>query len=224
MVNLSRLCEEIIIWSSQGFSFVEVADAYCTGSSIMPQKRNPDAAELIRGKSARVAGHALALAMMGKGQPLAYNKDNQEDKEALFDCFDTTVSCLQVAAGMIATLKVDRKAMAAMAEEGFATATDLADLLVSRGVPFRRAHGMVAATVKAAATGGIRLADLPAARLRAICDLDPDEIRPLMSAAAAVRSRRHYGAPAPEQLRARLAEASREIVRELALLKRKLGR
>ena len=224
MVNLSRLCEEIVIWSSQGFSFVAVADAYCTGSSIMPQKRNPDAAELIRGKSGRVAGQALALAMMGKGQPLAYNKDSQEDKEALFDCFDTTCSCLQVAAGMIATLQVDRQAMAAMAEEGFATATDLADLLAGRGVPFRKAHGMVAAAVREAAEAGCRLADLPAARLRRICGLDAGEIRPLLSAAAAVRRRSHHGAPAPEQLRARLAEAAREVAGELAWVKRRAGR
>ena len=220
MVNLSRLCEEIVVWSSQGFGLVSVADAYCTGSSIMPQKRNPDAAELIRGKSGRVTGHVLALAMMSKGQPLAYNKDSQEDKEALFDCFDTTVACVRVAAGMIATLQVDRKAMAAMAEEGFATATDLADLLVGRGVPFRRAHGMVAAAVRAAADAGCRLADLPAAHLRRICNLGPDEVRAVLPAAAAVRARSHYGAPAPEQLRARLAEAAREVAGELARLKR----
>ena len=224
MVNLSRLCEEIVVWSSQGFGLVSVADAYCTGSSIMPQKRNPDAAELIRGKSGRVTGDMLALAMMSKGQPLAYNKDSQEDKEALFDCLDTTVSCVQVASGMIATLQVDRKAMAAMAEKGFATATDLADLLVGRGVPFRRAHGMVAAAVRAAAEAGCRLADLPAESLRRICTLGPDEVRAVLPAAAAVRSRSHYGAPAPEQLRARLTEAAREVAGELARLKRAAGR
>jgi argininosuccinate lyase len=144
MVHLSRFAEELVLWSSPRFGFVRLPDAYCTGSSIMPQKKNPDVPELVRGKAGRVFGHLVALLALMKAQPLAYNKDNQEDKEPLFDTADTLRDCLAVFAGLVAGLEPRAQPMRAAALEGHATATDLADYLVRKGVPFRDAHGMVA--------------------------------------------------------------------------------
>lgn len=223
MVHLSRLCEEIVIWSSQPFGFVRVADAYCTGSSIMPQKRNPDAAELVRGKAGRVVGHAVALLLMAKGQPLAYNKDNQEDKEALFDCVDTVRMCLAVMAGMVNTLEFNRERMAALADTGFATATDLADHLVRNGMPFRDAHGVVAAAVKAAEARQVSLAGLADEELTQLADLPVAGLRQALDAAAAVRNRAGPGAPAPASLQPRLECARTAAAADLPRRDRECG-
>ena len=205
MTHLSRLGEELVIWSSQPFSFVRFADAYSTGSSVMPQKRNPDAAELLRGKVGRVCGHLVALLNMVKGQPLAYNKDNQEDKEALFDTAATVSISLEVTAGMVAVLEFNPVAMRQMAELGYATATDLADLLVRNGMPFRDAHGKVAAAVNAAEKAGVALADLPAADLERITGLEASVARQALDLDAAVTARAGPGGPAPATLAVQLA-------------------
>ena len=149
MVHVSRLAEEIVLWMSQNFGFIDLADRYCTGSSIMPQKRNPDVAELARGKSGRVIGHLMALLTLMKGQPLTYNKDNQEDKEPLFDTVDTLADTLRIMAEMVGGIAVKADAMERAALKGYATATDLADYLVKKGLPFRDAHEAVAHAVKA---------------------------------------------------------------------------
>src|SRR3990170_4040031 len=165
MLHLSRMAEELILWSSSQFDFIELSDAFCTGSSIMPQKKNPDVPELVRGKSARVFGHLVALLALMKAQPLAYNKDNQEDKEPLFDTVDTVRDCTAVFAGLVAGLEPLAGPMRAAALEGHATATDLADYLVRKGVPFRDAHGVVARAVREAEAAGVNLAALPLMKL-----------------------------------------------------------
>src|SRR6187431_1062925 len=154
MMHVSRLAEEIVLWMSQNFGYIDLADRYCTGSSIMPQKRNPDVAELARGKTGRVYGHLMGLLTLMKGQPLTYNKDNQEDKEPLFDTVDTLAATLRIMAEMVAGIVVKPEAMALAAKKGYATATDLADYLVRKGVPFRDAHEAVARAVRAAEAAG----------------------------------------------------------------------
>jgi argininosuccinate lyase len=161
MVHLSRISEELVLWTNPRFGFVRLPDRYCTGSSIMPQKKNPDVAELVRGKSARVIGATVALMALMKGQPLAYNKDNQEDKEPLFDAVDTVKASLSVFAGMVAGMQPVPRAMRAAVLEGHATATDLADYLVRKGLPFRDAHEAVARAVREAERQGVDLAALP---------------------------------------------------------------
>jgi argininosuccinate lyase len=161
MVHISRLAEELVLWMSQNFGFIDLADRYCTGSSIMPQKRNPDVAELARGKSGRVVGHLMGLITLMKGQPLTYNKDNQEDKEPLFDTVDTVRDTLRIMAEMVAGIIVKPEAMERAALKGYATATDLADYLVKKGVPFRDAHETVAHAVKTAIGQGVDLSELP---------------------------------------------------------------
>jgi argininosuccinate lyase len=168
MVHVSRLAEEIVLWMSQNFGFIDLADRYCTGSSIMPQKRNPDVAELARGKSGRVVGHLMGLITLMKGQPLTYNKDNQEDKEPLFDTVDTLSDTLRIMAEMVGGIVVKPEAMERAALKGYATATDLADYLVKKGLPFRDAHEAVAHAVKIAITRGVDLSELPLSDLQAI--------------------------------------------------------
>jgi argininosuccinate lyase len=168
MVHVSRLAEEIVLWMSQNFGFIDLADRYCTGSSIMPQKRNPDVAELARGKSGRVVGHLMGLLTLMKGQPLTYNKDNQEDKEPLFDTVDTLRDTLRIMAEMVGGITVKADAMERAALRGYATATDLADYLVKKGLPFRDAHETVAHAVKIAIGRGVDLAELPLAELQAL--------------------------------------------------------
>ena len=161
MTHLSRFCEELILWMNPRFGFIDLADRFCTGSSIMPQKKNPDVPELIRGKTGRVNGHLVALLTLMKGQPLAYNKDNQEDKEPLFDTVDTLMMSLRVFADMLGGIKVNaRRRCAPRRCEGYATATDLADYLVKKGLPFREAHEAVAQAVRFAEDRGCDLADL----------------------------------------------------------------
>jgi argininosuccinate lyase len=205
MVHLSRLSEELVLWMSQPFGFVTLPDRYCTGSSIMPQKKNPDVPELARGKTGRVVGHLMGLLMLMKGQPLAYNKDNQEDKEPLFDTVDTLRDTLRVFAGMLAGLQVRADAMAQAALRGHATATDLADYLVRKGLPFRDAHECVAHAVRSANARGLDLAALPLAELRALHPLIEADVQPVLTLHGALAARDLPGGTAPAQVRAQVA-------------------
>ncbi len=204
MVHVSRLAEEIVLWMSQNFGFIDLADRYCTGSSIMPQKRNPDVAELARGKSGRVIGHLMGLLALMKGQPLTYNKDNQEDKEPLFDTVDTLAATLRIMAERVRGMRVKPDAMRAAALEGYATATDLADHLVKKGVPFRDAHEVVAHAVKLALQRGVDLAELPLADLQALHPAIGDDARATLTLDASLRSRASHGGTAPAQVRAQI--------------------
>ena len=215
MVHLSRFAEELVLWSTQRFGFVTLADRFCTGSSIMPQKKNPDVAELTRGKSARVAGHLTTLLMLMKAQPLAYNKDNQEDKEPLFDTADTVIDCLAIMTDLVATgLAPVPARMRAAALEGYATATDLADYLVRKGVPFRDAHEAVARAVRHAETTGRDLADLGLAELQGFAPAITADVYAVLTLDGSVASRDHEGGTAPSRVRAAAAEALAALVRE----------
>jgi argininosuccinate lyase len=205
MVHVSRLAEELVLWMSQNFGFIDLADRYCTGSSIMPQKRNPDVAELARGKSGRVVGHLMGLITLMKGQPLAYNKDNQEDKEPLFDTVDTLSDTLRIMAEMVAGIVVKPEAMERAALKGYATATDLADYLAKKGLPFRDAHEVVAHAVKRAMHQGIDLAALPLAELQAFHPTIEADVLPLLSLRGSLQARQVAGGTAPEQVRAQIA-------------------
>ncbi len=211
MTHLSRFSEELILWSSPRFGFVDIADRYCTGSSIMPQKKNPDVPELVRGKTGRVNGHLVSLLTLMKGQPLAYNKDNQEDKEPLFDTVDTLVDTLTIYADMLRGIKVDKDAMRQAVMEGFATATDLADYLVKKGLPFRDAHEAVARAVRHAEAKGCDLADLPLAELQQFSALADSDIYAVLTPEGSLASRRHIGGTAPEQVRRAIAKARAEL-------------
>jgi argininosuccinate lyase len=216
MVHVSRLAEEIVIWMNQNFGFIDLSDRYCTGSSIMPQKRNPDVAELARGKSGRVVGHLMGLITLMKGQPLAYNKDNQEDKEPLFDTVDTVKDTLRIMAEMIggevATdgsrtggLTVKAEAMQRAALRGYATATDLADYLVKKGLPFRDAHEVVAHAVKTAIGEGKDLSELPLATLQAFDARITDDVFGVLTLQGSLNARNTLGGTAPAQVRAQIA-------------------
>ena len=211
MVHVSRLSEEIVLWMSQNFGFIDLADRYCTGSSIMPQKRNPDVAELARGKSGRVVGHLMALLTLMKGQPLTYNKDNQEDKEPLFDTVDTLTDSLAIFAAMMRGVTANAAAMRAAALEGFSTATDLADYLVKRGLPFREAHEAVARAVRHAADAGVDLAQLPLDTLRQFSSLIGPDVHAVLTLEGSLASRNHPGGTAPAQVRAAIAAARQEL-------------
>jgi argininosuccinate lyase len=211
MVHLSRLAEELVLWMSAGFGFVRLPDRFTTGSSIMPQKKNPDVPELARGKSGRVLGHLVALLTLMKGQPLAYNKDNQEDKEPLFDTVDTLRDTLRAFTEMVPGLEVDAAAMRAAAEHGFSTATDLADSLVRAGLPFRDAHESVARAVRLAAERKVRLADLSLADLRALAPQLGDDAHACLAVEASVAGRNHPGGTAPAQVRAQVAAWIRRL-------------
>ena len=202
MVHVSRLAEEIVLWMSQNFGFIDLADRYCTGSSIMPQKRNPDVAELARGKSARVIGHLTALLVLMKGQPLTYNKDNQEDKEPLFDTVDTWRDTLRIMAEMVGGISVKPEAMRRAAAKGYATATDLADYLVKKGLPFRDAHEAVAHAVKAAMRQGLDLAELPLATLQGFDRRIEADVFEVLSLQGSLNARDLAGGTAPAQVRA----------------------
>ena len=205
MVHVSRLAEEIVLWMSQNFGFIDLADRYCTGSSIMPQKRNPDVAELARGKSARVIGHLMGLLTLMKGQPLTYNKDNQEDKEPLFDTVDTLAATLRIVAEMVGGMKVKPEAMRAAALKGYATATDLADYLAQKGVPFRDAHEVVAHAVKLALLRGVDLAQLPAAELRALHPAIGGDAGAALTLESSLQSRATRGGTAPARVLEQIA-------------------
>jgi argininosuccinate lyase len=211
MVHLSRLAEELVLWANPRFGFVRLPDAYCTGSSIMPQKKNPDVPELVRGKSGRVIGALVALLTLMKAQPLAYNKDNQEDKEPLFDAVDTLKDCLAVFSGLVAGLEPVASAMRAALLEGHATATDLADYLVRKGVAFRDAHDVVARAVREAEREGVDLASLPLARLRAFSTKIGPDVMKLLTPEGSVGMRDHPGGTAPVQVRRAIARARKRL-------------
>ena len=213
MVHLSRLAEELVLWSSPRFGFVRLPDRYSTGSSIMPQKKNPDVPELVRGKSGRVFGSLVALLALMKGQPLAYNKDNQEDKEPLFDAVDTVRDCLAVFAGLVAGLKPVPKAMRAAALEGHATATDLADYLVRKGLAFRDAHEIVARAVRDAEKAGVDLAGLSLARLKSFSKHIGADVKKILTPEGSVAARNHIGGTAPTQVRKAVARARKRLAR-----------
>lgn len=205
MVHISRLAEEIVLWMSQNFGFIDLADRYCTGSSIMPQKRNPDVAELARGKSGRVVGHLMGLITLMKGQPLTYNKDNQEDKEPLFDTVDTVRDTLRIMAEMVAGIIVKPEAMERAALKGYATATDLADYLVKKGLPFRDAHEAVAHAVKAAIAQGKDLSELPLATLQGFNASITDDVFAVLTLRGSLNARNVLGGTAPAQVKAQIA-------------------
>ncbi len=207
MTHLSRMAEELTLWSSAQFQFVELDDAFCTGSSIMPQKKNPDVAELVRGKSARTTGNLMALLTLMKGQPLAYNRDNQEDKEPLFDTLDTLLQSSEVFAGMIKTMRVHHEPLRAAAARGFSTATDLADYLVRKGVAFRDAHEIVGRAVKHGIDTGKDLADMGLDELRAFSETIDDDVFAVLTLEGSVNARDHIGGTAPEQVRAAIERA-----------------
>ncbi len=201
MTHLSRFSEELVIWTSAQFDFIQLPDAFCTGSSIMPQKKNPDVPELVRGKAGRVNGHVMALLTLMKAQPLAYNKDNQEDKEPLFDTVDTLKDCLRAFADMMPHVQPKRERMKEAARQGFATATDLADYLVRKGVPFRDAHEIVGKAVQLALAEHCDLADLSLAQLHALCPAIGDDVYRVLTLEGSVAARNHYGGTAPQQVR-----------------------
>ena len=204
MVHVSRLAEEIVLWMSQSFGFIDLADRYCTGSSIMPQKRNPDVAELARGKSGRVIGHLMGLLVLMKGQPLAYNKDNQEDKEPLFDSADTLADTLRIMAEMVGGMRVRADAMERAALRGYATATDLADYLTRKGLPFRVAHETVAAAVRTALARGVDLAELTLAELQGFDARIEADVRDVLTLRGSMQARALVGGTAPAQVRAEI--------------------
>jgi len=207
-LHLSRLAEEFIIWASQPFGFISLPDAYSTGSSIMPQKRNPDAAELVRGHAGRIMGCMTALCVTMKGLPLAYSKDMQDDKPPLFEAHDLLGLCIAAMTGMVEKVTFRTERMRSLAESGFATATDLADWLVREAkVPFREAHHITGRAVKAAEDAGVALAALPIATLKAIDERIGEGVYDVLTVDASVASRRSHGGTAPVQVRARIADA-----------------
>ncbi len=212
MTHVSRFAEELAWWANPRFAFVALADRFCTGSSIMPQKKNPDVAELARGKTGRVTGHLVALLTMLKGQPLAYNRDNQEDKEPLFDTVDTLADTLAIMTDLVAGgLNVNASRMREAAAEGHATATDLADYLVRKGMPFRDAHEAVARAVRHAEQGGVELSALPLAELQSFAPEIGADVHAVLTLEGSVASRNHPGGTAPDQVRAAVAAARRAL-------------
>jgi len=201
MMHLSRFSEELILWSSAQFDFIEMPDAFCTGSSIMPQKKNPDVPELVRGKSGRVAGHLMSLLMLMKSQPLAYNKDNQEDKEPLFDTADTLINCLRAFADMVPHLTAKKQNMYNSAKRGFATATDLADYLVRKGMAFRDAHEVVGLAVRLGLESNRDLSELSLAELQRFSVMIDDDVFDVLTLEGSVAARKHIGGTAPETVK-----------------------
>ena len=205
MVHISRLSEELILWMSQSFGFIDIADRFCTGSSIMPQKKNPDVPELARGKTGRVVGHLMGLITLMKGQPLAYNKDNQEDKEPLFDTVDTLKDTLRIFCDMVGGITVKPEAMERAALKGYATATDLADYMVKKGLPFRDAHEAVAHAVKAAISHAVDLSELPLAVLQQFNPKIEKDVYDVLSLRGSLNARNTLGGTAPAQVRLQIA-------------------
>ncbi|MHB1635178.1 argininosuccinate lyase [Acidiferrobacter thiooxydans] len=220
MIHLSRIAEELVLWSTPQFGFIELGDGFCTGSSIMPQKKNPDVPELLRGKSGRVIGHLTALLVLMKGQPLAYNKDNQEDKEPLFDTLDTVRDCLRALTELLPATTFHRERMRREALRGYPTATDLADYLVRRGLPFRDAHEAAGRAVRLAIDQGVDLADLPLAALKTCSPLIEDDIFPVLTLEGSLAARDHWGGTAPRQV---LEAAARGRQRRADLALRSAG-
>lgn len=219
MTHLSRLSEELILWMNPSFGFIDLADRFCTGSSIMPQKKNPDVPELVRGKTGRINGHLVALLTLMKGQPLAYNKDNQEDKEPLFDTVDTLTDTLRIYADMLAGIRVRKEAMRNAAMRGYATATDLADYLVKKGLPFREAHEIVARAVRFADSGHRDLSALELSELKNFSDLIDSDIFQILTLEGSASSRDHVGGTAPSQVTRAIRQAREWLSRNAPIAK-----
>jgi argininosuccinate lyase len=217
MMHMSRWSEEIVLWSSPQFGFIDLPDRFCTGSSIMPQKKNPDVPELVRGKTGRVYGSLTSLLTLMKSQPLAYNKDNQEDKEPLFDTVRTVSDCLTAFADMIPAMEPKRENMRLAATKGYATATDLADYLVNRGLPFRDAHDVVGKLVALAIEQNADLSELSIHQLRSCSDLIDSDVYDVLTLDGSVRARNHIGGTAPEMVRSAIAFAKAQLERRAAL-------
>lgn len=211
MMHLSRLCEELILWSNPAFHFIEIGDDFTTGSSIMPQKKNPDVAELVRGKTGRVFGHLTALLTIMKGLPLTYNRDLQEDKEPVFDTADTILLCLETITHMLPTIQFNKTAMAKAATEGFMEATELADYLVTKGIPFRQAHTIIGKIVRHCIKQHKTLTQLTLAQLQNFSPQFQQDILKLLKPEAIVRRRNHTGGTAPKQVRKALRQAQKAI-------------
>lgn len=211
MTHLSRFSEELVLWSSAQFAFIELPDRFCTGSSIMPQKKNPDVPELVRGKCGRVTGHLVSLLMLMKSQPLAYNKDNQEDKEPLFDTVDTLRGSLRVFADMMPAVEVNREAMKAAAMQGFSTATDLADYLVRKGIAFRDAHEIVGRAVRLGVETGRDLSEMSLDELQQFSGSIGEDVFSVLTLEGSLSARNHEGGTAPDQVRAAIAAARQRL-------------
>ncbi|WP_339669107.1 argininosuccinate lyase [Dasania marina] len=211
MIHMSRFSEELVLWTSAQFNFIELPDRFCTGSSIMPQKKNPDVPELVRGKSGRVTGHLISLLMLMKSQPLAYNKDNQEDKEPLFDTIDTVKDCLKAYADMIPAIKARKDYMAEAALRGFSTATDLADYLVRKGMPFRDAHEVVGKSVAYGIAQNKDLSEMSLQELQQFSDTIEQDVFEVLTLIGSVSARDHIGGTAPNQVKA-AAERAKALV------------
>jgi len=211
MTHLSRMAEELVIWSTTQFNFIQLPDRYCTGSSIMPQKKNPDVPELVRGKTGRVIGHLVSLLTLMKSQPLAYNKDNQEDKEPLFDVLDTLGACLRAFSDIVPNLSVNREAMYAAAKQGYATATDLADYLVNKGLPFRDAHEVVGGAVAYAIEKGKDLSEFTLQEMHAFDRRIEADVFDILSLEGSVAAREVFGGTAPKQVRRQIADCRKLI-------------
>ncbi|RRJ82960.1 argininosuccinate lyase [Aestuariirhabdus litorea] len=211
MTHLSRMSEELVLWTSAQFDFIDLPDRFCTGSSIMPQKKNPDVPELVRGKSGRVNGHLIALLTLMKSQPLAYNKDNQEDKEPLFDTVDTLKGCLRAYADMVPAIQSKGEQMREAARRGFSTATDLADYLVRKGMPFRDAHEVVGKAVALGVKTGLDLAEMELAQLQQFSDTITSDVFDVLTLEGSVNARDHIGGTAPAQVRSAVATARAQL-------------
>lgn len=211
MTHLSRASEEIVLWSSSQFNFVNLPDRFCTGSSIMPQKKNPDVPELVRGKTGRVNGHLISLLTLMKSQPLAYNKDNQEDKEPLFDCIDTVSDCLRAFADMIPAIEAKRENMRSAAMSGFSTATDLADYLVRKGIAFRDAHEIVGKAVNFGINTGKDLSEMSLQELQGFSDHIDNDVFAVLTLEGSIAARDHIGGTAPNQVKKAAAAALKKI-------------
>jgi argininosuccinate lyase len=216
MMHLSRFSEELILWTSAQFGFIDLPDAFCTGSSIMPQKKNPDVPELVRGKTGRVYGHLFGLLTLMKGQPLAYNKDNQEDKEPLFDTVDTVTHCLRAFADMVPHLRPNHRAMRESALKGFATATDLADYLVRKGMPFRDAHEVVGKAVRLGIDTDRDLSALHLEELKVLAPIIEANVYEVLTLEGSVSARDHAGGTAPAQVRAAIKVARERLKPEMS--------
>ncbi|MCK5120976.1 MAG: argininosuccinate lyase [Methylococcales bacterium] len=211
MMHLSRFSEELVLWASAQFNFIDIPDAFCTGSSIMPQKKNPDVPELVRGKSGRVTGHLVSLLMLMKGQPLAYNKDNQEDKEPLFDTADTLINSLRAFADMVPHITAKKDNMYNAAKQGFATATDLADYLVRKGMPFRDAHEVVGLAVRLGVETNRDLSDISLEELQQFSAEITADVFDILKLEGSVAARKHIGGTAPNTVRAAITSAREQL-------------
>lgn len=211
MMHLSRFSEELVLWTSAQFNFINLPDRFCTGSSIMPQKKNPDVPELVRGKTGRVYGHLMSLLTLMKSQPLAYNKDNQEDKEPLFDTVDTLLGSLRAFADMMPHIETKKESMRTAAMQGFSTATDLADYLVGKDIPFRDAHEVVGNAVAYGVKKGLDLSEMSLQELQVFSDKITADVFDVLTLEGSVSARNHLGGTAPEQVKSRIKEAKKQL-------------